>query len=84
MIIPMLQSPAQLQRSAWTQEVSCAQKVLGTELFRPPGTRTAVGKSPEDFQGRPKDVLDLLWYRPKEYGVFKLHFKNQLTALVKR
>lgn len=52
--------------------------------FGVPGTRAAMGKIPEGFQGRPKDVLDLLCYRPKEYEFFKLYFKNQLTALVKR
>lgn len=43
-----------------------------------------MGKSPGGFQGRPIDVLDLLWYRPKERGFFKPYVKNQLTSLKKK
>lgn len=45
---------------------------FGAKPFGQPGTRMAVGKSPGGFQGRPRDILDLLWYRPKERGFFKL------------
>ena len=43
-----------------------------------------MGKSPGGFQERPTDILDFLWYRPKECGFFKPYFEKSAYSTRKK